>query len=299
MNDAYAIETTDLCKRYDSVETLRGVTLQVPRGSIFGFLGRNGAGKTTTIKVLLGMTYATSGRAAVFGLPSGREGAGIEIRRRTGFVSEDKDLLDSMTVEQIIAFTKGFYPKWRDDLESRYRRSFDLPPDRRVKKLSRGMRTKLALLLAFCRGAELLVLDEPVSGLDPAINEEVLQSLVRHVSEEGGTVFLSSHQLADIDQIADHLAVINRGRTVVSGSLDDIRERYCRVQSVFDGDAPDIAFRAPGVLRSTRTGRVLVTFASGGAAGIANEARTAGATSVDVTPLTLKEIFLESVNEEN
>ena len=299
MTDAFVIETSDLRKNYGGVEALRGLTLQVPAGSIFGFLGRNGAGKTTTIKVLLGMAHATGGHARVFGLPAAAQDSSVAIRLRTGFVSEEKDLYDSMTVEQIVRFTAGFYPKWRNDLEAKYRRSFDLPADRGVKALSRGMRTKLALVLALSRGAELLILDEPTSGLDPAANEEVLQALVSHVASEGMTVFLSSHQIADVDQIADHVAVIDRGRAVMAGSLDDIRERYRRIQFVFDGDAPDIAFRSPGVVRTARKGRVLTVLASAGHDFIVGEARAHNPVSVDVVPVTLKEIFLESLNVEN
>ena len=159
MSDPFAIEISDLRKIYsDGVEALRGLTLQVPAGSIFGVLGRNGAGKTTMIKVLLGMTHPTGGEVRVFGLPATDQQASVSIRRRTGFVSEDKDLYDSMTVEEITRFTAGFFPKWRADLEVRYLRTFDLPSARKVKTLSHGMRTKLALLLALCRGADLLVL---------------------------------------------------------------------------------------------------------------------------------------------
>ena len=299
MTDAFVIETSDLRKNYGGVEALRGLTLQVPAGSIFGFLGRNGAGKTTTIKVLLGMAHATSGDARVFGLPAAAQDSGVAIRLRTGFVSEEKDLYDSMTVEQIVRFTAGFYPKWRNDLEVKYRRSFDLPADRSVKALSRGMRTKLALVLALSRGADLLVLDEPTSGLDPAVNEEVLQALVSHVAREEMTVFLSSHQIADVDQIADHVAIIDHGRMVIAGSLDDIRGRYRRVQFVFDGDAPDITFRSPGVVRTTRKGRVLTLLSSAGPDLVVSEAQAHNPVSVDVAPVTLKEIFLESVNVEN
>jgi ABC-2 type transport system ATP-binding protein len=297
MSDPFAIEIADLRKIYsDGVEALRGLTLQVPAGSIFGFLGRNGAGKTTTIKVLLGMTHPTRGQARVFGLPASDPDASVSIRRRTAFVSEDKDLYDSMTVEEIIRFTAGFYPKWRSDLETRYLRAFDLPMERKVKKLSHGTRTKLALLLALCRGVDLLVLDEPMSGLDPAVNEEVLQALVRHVADEGGTVFFSSHQLADIDQIADHVAVIDRGRSVVSGPLDDIRAGYRRIQIVFDRDASGLSLRSRGVIRTKHDGRVVTVLASTGAEAIAAEARALDAVSVDIMPLTLKEIFLETVN---
>jgi ABC-2 type transport system ATP-binding protein len=298
MSDQFVIETRELYKNYGGVEALRGLSLQVPGGSIYGFLGRNGAGKTTTIKVLLGMVKATSGVARVFGLPSGTQETSVAIRRRTGFVSEDKDLYDYMTVEEMIRFTATFYMGWRSDLERRYLRAFELPAERKVKALSRGMRTKLALLLSLCRGVELLILDEPTAGLDPAMVEEVLQALVAHVANQETTVFFSSHQIAEVDQIADRVAVLHRGRAVVAGALDDLRETYRRIQLVFEGEAPEPALRAHGVARVRREGRVLTVLSSAGSEGILDETRSLRPVSVDVTPVTLKEIFLETVNEE-
>src|SRR5262245_26840745 len=146
--DSWAIVTAELRKSYGSTEALCGLSLQVSRGSIHGFLGRKGAGKTETSEMLRAMTQARSGEARWLGLASGEPTASVEIRRRTGFVSEDKDLLDYMTVEQAVRFTAYFYPRWRADLAHDYLRSFELPADRKVKTLSRGMRTKLALLLA-------------------------------------------------------------------------------------------------------------------------------------------------------
>ncbi len=299
MSDACVIETTDLRKQYDDVEALRGLNLRVPAGSIHGFLGRNGAGKTTTIKILMGMCRPTGGAARVFGLAADDPKASVEIRRRTGFVSDDKDLYDYMTVSEMIRFTAPFFPKWRADLEERYVRRFELPLGRQVKTLSRGTRAKLALLLSFCRGADLLVLDEPTAGLDPAAIEDVLQAVVSHVAAENMTVFFSSHQIAEVDQIADQVAIIDRGRVVVAGALDDLREGFRRIQLVFDGDAPDPEFRAPGVERVRRTGRVLTVLASAGADAIVSEGRALGAVSADVVPVTLKEIFLETVRTED
>ena len=299
MADPLVIETADLRKQYGGVEVLRGLSLQVPAGSIYGFLGPNGAGKTTTIKILLGMARPTGGQARVFGLAADAPQPSVEIRRRTGFVGDDKDLYNYMTVAEMIRFTAPFFPRWRADLEQRYLRKFELPPDRKVKTLSRGMRTKLALLLALCRGAELLILDEPTSGLDPAMTEEVLQALVGHVAGEELTVFFSSHQIAEVDQIADHVVIIDRGRAVVTGALDDLRERYRRIQLVFDSDAPAVTFRAPGVERAQRQGRVLTVLSSAGSEQIVEEARALGPVSVDVVPVTLKEIFLETVTVEN
>jgi len=299
MPDPLIIETAGLRKNYGSVEAIRELNLRIPKGSIYGFLGRNGAGKTTTIKILLGMARPTGGQVRVFGLAADARDASVEIRRRTGFVSEDKDLFNEMTVEEIIRFTASFYPHWRADLERRYQRSFELPVDRNVKDLSRGTRTKLTLLLALCRGAELLILDEPTSGLDPAVIEEVLQALVAHVAGEEMTVFFSSHQIAEVEQIADRLTIIDRGRDVVTGALEDLRENYRRILLVFDTEAPNVAFRASGILRMQRHGRSLTLLAREGAGEIVEEARALQPVSVDVVPVTLKEIFLETVREEN
>ena len=295
MADALAIETVDLRKRYGGVDALRGLDLQVPAGSIFGFLGRNGAGKTTTIKTLLGMTRPDAGQVRVLGLAANAAEAGVEIRRRTGFVSEDKDLYQGMTVGEIIGFTRPFFPRWRRDLEEKYLRTFELPADRKVRALSRGARTKLALLLALSRGADLLILDEPTSGLDPAMTEDVLQALVSHVAREEMTIFFSSHQIAEVDQIADRVAIIDRGRTAIAGVLEDLRDNYRRVQLVFAGEAPAAAFRAPGVLRAHRERRVLTVLCGAGADRIVEEARALNPVSVNVVPVTLKEIFLETV----
>ena len=299
MADTFIIETAALRKSYGSVEAVRGLDLQVPAGSICGFLGRNGAGKTTTLKLLLGMARPAGGRARMFGLAADAERDSVEIRRRTGFVSDEKDLYDYMDVAAIIRFTAAFYPRWRADLEQRYLRRFELPPGRKVKSLSRGMRTKLALLLALCRGAELLLLDEPTSGLDPAIAEQVLQALVAHAAGEGVTVFFSSHQIAEVEQIADRIAIIDRGRAVLAGALDELRAQFCRVQLVFDDDAPAIELRAPGALRVRRKGRVLTVVSSRGADQILDETRALCPASVDVFPVTLKDIFLETVAAED
>jgi ABC-2 type transport system ATP-binding protein len=289
------IQTSGLKKSFGCVEALRGLDLEVPQGSIYGFLGRNGAGKTTTMKILLGMAHASGGEALVFGRPCGSRADGVEIRRRTGFVSEESSLYPGMRVQQLITFTRSFYPSWRPDLEAKYLRVFELPLKQRVKSLSKGMRTKLALLLALCRGADLLLLDEPTSGLDPAITEEVLRALVRHVAAEEMTVFFSSHQIAEVEQIASAVCIIEQGRTLLQGSLEELKVRYRRLTCVFDAEAPAANFRTPGVERIHREGRVLSVIASRNAEEIASEAKALSAVSVEVAPVGLKDIFLESV----
>ena len=149
----------------------------------------------------------------------------VGIRRRIGFVTEDKELYPYMTVEQIIRFTRPFFPKWRRDLEQRYLEMFELPKARKIPDLSKGMRSKLMLLLAIARGAELLILDEPTDGLDPAATEDVLRELVSVTGSSEITIFFSSHQLSEVELIADHVGIVDHGRMVVSGCLDDMKAR--------------------------------------------------------------------------
>ena len=297
MADAFIIETADLPKTYGGVEALRGLSLRVPAGSIYGFLGRNGAGKTTTIKVLLGMARPTSGHARVFGLAAeaGRSQRGDPAPHRVRQRREGSLRLHD---------SRGDGPLHGALVPAMARRPrAALSPQVRIAAGREGwcalarMRTKLALLLALCRGAELLILDEPTSGLDPVMTEEILQALVAHVADGEMTVFFSTHQIAEVDQIADHVAIIDHGRAVVAGALDDLRENFRRIQLVFDGDAPEPAFHAPGVERVVRKGRVLTVLSSAGAERILDEARALNPVSVDVLPVTLKEIFLETVAE--
>jgi ABC-2 type transport system ATP-binding protein len=291
---ACVIETSGLRKSFRGLEALRGLDLRVPSGSIYGFLGRNGAGKTTTIKALMGLLRPDSGDARLFGQAIGGA-ADVEIRRRIGFVTEDKELYPYMTVAQVIRFTKPFFPRWRDDLEQQYLRAFELPPNQKIPKLSKGMRSKLMLLLAICRGAELLILDEPMEGLDPAIAEDVLAVLTGLAAADGTTIFFSSHQIADVEQIADHVCIVDRGRAVVAGALDDLKSRYQRLHVVFSEMPPQSVTWVDGVERVKHDGRMLSIFASRNIDAVINQVRSLPGASVEQFPVTLKEIFLECV----
>ena len=291
----FIIETDQLCKSFKSKQALRGLDLRVPVGSIFGFLGRNGAGKTTTIKTLMGLLRSDSGSAHVFGIPVANTGRTAEIRRRIGFVTEDKELYPYMTVGQIIRFTRPFFPKWRDDLERRYVEMFELPLNAKIPDLSKGMRSKLMLLLAISRGADLLILDEPTDGLDPAATEEVLRELVAIAASSETTMFFSSHQLAEVELIADHIGIINQGKMVVTGSLDDMKFRYQRLQVVFADSVKLPARWVEGVESVRQEGRVLSILASHNTDAIDEQVRLIPGTTVERFPVTLKEIFLEHV----
>jgi ABC-2 type transport system ATP-binding protein len=289
------IEVSALSKSFKGQRALDGLNLSVPEGGIFGFLGRNGAGKTTTIKTLMGLLRSDSGEARVFGIPVADAGRAVEIRRRIGFVTEDKELYPYMTVEQIIRFTRPFFPKWRDDLEQRYVKMFDLPLKRKIPDLSKGMRSKLMLLLAISRGAELLILDEPTDGLDPAATEDILRELVAIAASEGTTMFFSSHQLSEVELIADHIGIIDKGKMIVAGSLDDMRAQYQRLTVVFANSVQTPAHWVEGVESVRQEGRVVSILASHNIDAIVEQAQSVPGTAVERYPVTLKEIFLEHV----
>jgi ABC-2 type transport system ATP-binding protein len=288
------IQTHDLKKNYGSHQAVRGLNLSVAAGSVCAFLGQNGAGKSSTIKMLLGMIHPTSGSGSILGHRIDRESESILIRQKAAFVAEDKRLYDYMTVAQIIRFTRSFFPAWNEPLAQRLLDQFELPPQRKIRQLSKGMRTKLALLLGFARGSELLILDEPTEGLDPVAIEDVLQIIVSLVAE-GATVFFSSHQIAEVEQIADHVLMINRGQLVLDAPMDQVKEQYRHIQAVFPEPVEARDFRLPGIERATPQGRTVSLLASRNIEGITEHLRMMRANTIDVLPISLKEIFLEKV----
>lgn len=289
------IEIEGLRKCFGAQAALDGLDLRVPAGSVFGFLGRNGAGKTTTIKHLLGLIKADGGSARIFGQPVADPNMSVAIRRRIGFVTEDKDLYPYMTVDGIIRFTRPFFPGWQRDLEQRYLDVFELPRGKRISQLSKGMRSKLMLLLAICHGAELLVLDEPMDGLDPPAVEQVLRELVAIAAEHGTTIFFSSHQLPEVEQIADHVAIIDGGKMLVCGELDDLKMHYQRLSLVCSDEPPGDVARMEGVVSVRRSGRMLSILVSRNVEAIAAQLRQLPGVAIERFPVTLKELFLEHV----
>src|SRR5258705_743311 len=235
------LETDKLTKRFGRFEAVSGLNLRVRMGSICAFLGQNGAGKSTTLRMLLGMMRPSEGSAYILGLRIDDEADSVRIRQRVAFVAEDKHLYDYMTVRQILRFTKSFFPRWKDGLENDLLRRFELPLDRKIRKLSKGMRTKLALLLAFARGSEFFILDEPTEGVDPVATEMVLQAVVS-LAAEGATVFFSSHQISEVEQIADHVLMIHSGKLVLDSPLDRIKDEYRQVQAVINRPVQDRDF---------------------------------------------------------
>jgi ABC-2 type transport system ATP-binding protein len=295
MNSELVIETHGLTKHYDNVEAVLGLSLAVESQRITGFLGRNGAGKSTTIKMLLGMIRPTTGTGRVLGYDITDPAQSLEIRRRIAYVGEDKGLYGYMTVGELIRFTRSFYQDWQPEIEARLLREYQLPLERKVKAISKGMRTKLALLLALARRPRLIILDEPSEGLDPVSTEELLQTL-QDIRAAGTSIFFSSHQLSEVERVADRVLVIDRGRLVMNTLLSEVLNNYRRITVEFAAQGPVPAFSLAGVERVRVTGRQASLLASSNVGGIVNHALSVNA-AVQVAPVTLRDVFLEVVKE--
>ncbi len=224
-----AIETHQLTKRYGTARGIEELDLRVDAGVVFGFLGPNGAGKSTTIRTLLDFQRPTSGSATLLGLDSSRDS--VAIRRRVGYLPGDLHLFDRMTGGQHLAWFSRARGGHDEQLTDSLVERFGIAMDRPVRDLSKGNRQKVGLLLAFMHAPELLILDEPTSGLDPLMQAE-FEQLVRETTQAGRTVLLSSHSLAEVQQVADRVAIIREGRLVVSDTVDRLRARSPRVMQL-------------------------------------------------------------------
>ena len=287
-----AIATQLLSKRYGGVQVVDNLSLTVPEGAIYCLLGRNGAGKTTTIRILLSLASADSGSANVLGLDSKKER--LEILARTGFVS-DKPLIQSMTGNQLVKFTSGFYPKWSDALVKRYADAFEIPLRKRFRDLSRGNQTKLWLLLALAQQPDLLILDEPTAGLDPVVTDELLRVLVDDFASEGRSIFLSSHHIAEVEKIADWVGILDHGKLILEAKVEDLRANFRRIQVVGNG-LPQLP--AANVLRARSSDGTTEYVVRDGAEAFTASLVGQGATVLQSSPMNLSEVFLEFARKE-
>ena len=289
------IGISDLSRRFKSKLALDTVSLNVERGQVFGLVGANGAGKTTLIKHILGLLKAESGSVRVFGLDPVAEP--VAVLSRVGFLSEDRDLPGWMRVDELIRYTRAFHAKWDAAYAEQLRQKFQLDPTARIKQLSRGELAKAGLLVALAHRPELLLLDEPSSGLDPVVRREMLEAIVRTVADEGRTVFFSSHLLDEIERVSDRVAMMACGRVVLQGRLDEILESHFRLTLRFP-TPPPAPPKLAGALLVTGSGLEWTVLCNGARGELADAVVKLGARIVDETAASLDEIFLTRVGGE-
>lgn len=246
------INIENLSRSFGSKTVLNGLSLTVPRGAVFGLVGENGAGKSTLIKHILGLWRAETGSVRVFGDDPVADP--VAVLNHVGYLSEEPDLPGWMTIDELMRYTEAFYPKWDTDYAEELLTQFALDRNARIKTLSKGQLAKTGLLIAQAHRPDLLLLDEPSSGLDPIVRADILTEVIRTVAHEGRTVFFSSHFLDEIERVSDHIAFLHQGRLVLCGPIDEIREQHRSLTLRFE-EAPASSSGNQGIYSMKGSGR--------------------------------------------
>ena len=288
------IELHDLRKTFRKTEAVQGLTLSVPEGQVTAFLGPNGAGKSTTIKCLLNLHRPDSGSAIVLGCDSRKLGPAQF--QQIAYVSENMELPLWMTVRAFMDYCRPLYPQWDKAFEVQLMRQFDLPAATKLKDLSRGMRMKVALLSSLAYRPKLVVLDEPFSGLDPLVRDEFIRGLLELTEQEGWTVFISSHDIEEVQRLADRVAIINQGRLALDETSDSLQARFRSAEIILpDGEKAPVNLPV-NWLHAEQAGRVLrfVETRFGGSDSFESAVRAALPVhaTIETQAMSLREIFV-------
>jgi ABC-2 type transport system ATP-binding protein len=283
------IAITGLSRRFGAKTALDDVSLYVPKGGVFGLVGENGAGKTTLIKHILGLLGAETGTVRIFGHDP--VASPVEVLGRIGYLSELPDLPGWMRVDELLRYTKAFYPRWDAAYAGQMLNQFGLNPAQRIGTLSKGQTAKTGLLVAQAHRPDLLLLDEPSSGLDPLVRRDILEAVIRTVADEGRAVFFSSHLLEEIERVSDHIAMLHNGKIVLSGPLDEIKAQHRRLVLSFESAQakPPII---TGAVSVSGIGKEWTVICKGALNGLPAAAAQLGARIVGESVPSFNEIFV-------
>jgi ABC-2 type transport system ATP-binding protein len=283
------VDVIGLSRSFGHKTALDNVSFRASAGQVYGLVGSNGAGKTTLLKHLLGLLRATTGSVRVFGLDPVRDPAGV--LSRIGYLSEEHELPEWMRIDELMRYTQAFHPAWDASYARELLETFALDPAKKVKELSKGMRAQAGLITAVAHRPELLILDEPSSGLDAVVRRDILDAIVRAVADDGRTVIFSSHLLDEVERMSDHVTMIQNGRVTLSGVLDEVRGAYqrSRVRFAEHFDQPPVLETA---LVTEGGGRTWSVVHSGSPEQFRHSVLARGGEVVESRDATLEEIFL-------
>jgi ABC-2 type transport system ATP-binding protein len=286
------VEVDGVSRRFGETVALDEVSYRAGEAKVYGMVGANGAGKTTLIKHLLGLLRAKSGAVRVFGLDPVHHS--VEVLRRIGYLSEERELPEWMRVDELMRYTQAFFPNWDMGYARQLLETFELDGALKVKALSKGMRAQVGLVAAVAHRPELLILDEPSTGLDAVVRKDILDAMVRAVADEGRTVIFSSHLLDEVERMADHVTMIHQGRVVLDGTLETVRGAHAKTRVRF----PERLERPPeieGVLALEGEGRSWTVIHDGTPDGLRASLALHQGEVVQSREATLEEIFVARV----
>lgn len=281
------IEVKDLVKTFDGFKALDGLTLTVPKSSVYGMVGPNGAGKTTVIRHLAGILRQDSGEILIDGQQVFEN---PEVKSRIAYIPDDVFYFPQSTIEDMMKFCRGIYPGFDADRYKKMGELFGIDPKRPIRKLSKGMQKQAAFWLTVSMRPDVLILDEPVDGLDPVMRRQVWSIVMGDVAENGTTVLVSSHNLRELEDVCDHVGIMNHGKMMIERSLSDLQDNIVKIQLALPdgGSLPD----GLDIMHQSSTGRLQVLILRGKAEELTNKLAAVSPLFMDVVPLTLEEIFI-------
>lgn len=289
------IRVEDLVKTFDGFRAMDGLSMNVPRGSVYGLVGPNGAGKSTVIRHICGIYRQDSGTVLVDGKPVYENAA---VKAKIAAIPDEFYYFPSASCRDMMKFYRGFYPAFDEKRYEALKDVFQSVNEKQpLRRLSKGMRKQAAFWLALCCRPEVLVLDEPVDGLDPVMRRQVWGLLLGDVAERGTTVLVASHNLRELEDVCDHVGILNRGKVLLERSLAELQENVVKLQAAWDGEAPEIPAEL-SVLHRSCVGRVHTLIVRGGAERAAAILKKTNPILVDAVPLTLEEIFIYELGGE-
>ena len=283
------IEVKDLTKHFGEFKALDNLNLQVKEGSVYGLLGPNGAGKTTLIKHLIGIYRQDSGTVLVQGEPVYEN---PDTKSSIGYISDDLYFFSQYTIDEMAKFYASVYPRWSWERYELLKQVFPIDSKRRVTRLSKGMQKQVAFWLSICTIPQLMILDEPVDGLDPVMRKKVWNLILQDVAEHQTTILVSSHNLRELEDVCDHVGILHNGKIVVERELDNIKSDIHKLQIAFSGEIPSELLSDEEILHTSQNGSVLLMIVKGDRIRLLSKIQQTNPVILDVLPLTLEEIFI-------
>ena len=281
------IEVKNVVKEFDGFRALDDMTMTVPKGSVYGLVGPNGAGKSTIIRHLTGIYRQDSGEILVEGVPVFET---PEVKNRIAYIPDDIFYFSNASIREMADFYRSVYPNFDEERFKKLGEVFNLDPKRQMRRLSKGMQKQAAFWVAVSLRPEILILDEPVDGLDPVMRRQIWSIIMADVAENGTTVLVSSHNLRELEDVCDHVGIMNKGKVMLERSLTDLQENIVKIQLAL----PDGGTLPEGldILHKSSTGRLQSLIMHGSAAELEEKLAAAKPLFIDVVPLTLEEIFI-------
>ena len=284
-----SIGAENVTKRFDGFAALDGLTLSVPKGAVYGLVGPNGAGKTTFIKALAGITRIDEGKITV----NGEEIYDNEkMKKRMAYVSDDLFFFSTYTIKQTAKLYAGMYPGWDWNAYRTMLNFFKADENKRCRRMSKGMQKQAAIWLALCTNPEILILDEPVDGLDPVMRKNIWSLIMQAVCDREMTVLVSSHNLRELEDVCDHVGMVHKGKVVLEKALDDVKGSIHKVQTAFEGEFPTELESKLNILNRTSFGSVVTLIVRGEEDSIRKVVGEQSPLILDILPLTLEEVFI-------